>query len=328
MTPAATAQTPAPSPDYGRMLVAAPQRWDETCFSLPAVRALAAAGIDSTILHPEHQTGFWAVAPAAKTIPYPARISARALAALIGTGWDSAMIWEEGVAADACAKANIIRRMGPALKGLAKRLTHPVAPEPPGPVAHRVRHYLYPLETLGIETRVPGFFAPADLGIDREPGAVLLSPDSDYGRSYEWAADRWEEIAWNIAAHTGKRLTVAAVPGGGGQAAKLAATLGESARFVELDPPGGSLPLLAAHQLVVAADGSLPHLAAFAGTTCVVLFGPNDPAWKRPLGKQHAVARHHVECCPCFAPKCPLDLRCQNELGTDHVLSLVKGKLV
>jgi len=174
---------------------------------------------------------------------------------------------------------------------------------------------------------VPEFFAPSDLGIEHDPGAVLLSPDSDFGRSHEWSPERWTEIAWNIAAHTGKRLTVAAVPGGGIQAAKLAATLGESARFVELDPLGGTLALLAAHELVVAADGSLAHLASRVGTTCVVLFGPNDPAWKRPLGKQHAVVRHHVECSPCFAAKCPLDMRCQNELTTERVLSAVMAKL-
>jgi ADP-heptose:LPS heptosyltransferase len=307
--------------------VAAPERWDEACFSVPAVRALAATGFDITILHPKHQTEFWAVPPACMTLPYPAKTSARALAALIGTGWDAAMIWEEGVAADACAHAKIIHRSGPALKGVAKRLTHPVAPEPPGPVVHRVRHYLSLVEALGIETRVPGFFAPGDLGIERESGTVLLSPDSDFGRSHEWPLVRWEEIAWEIAAHTGKRLTVATVPGGGGQAAKLAATLGEAARFVELDPLGGALTLLAAHQLVVGADGSLPHLAARVGTTCVTLFGPNDPTWKRPLGKQHAVARHHVECTPCFAAKCPLDLRCQNELTTERVLSDVVEKL-
>jgi ADP-heptose:LPS heptosyltransferase len=52
----------------------------------------------------------------------------------------------------------------------------------------------------------------------------------------------------------------------------------------------------------------------------VVLFGPNEPAWKRPLGKRHTVLRRHVECSPCFAAKCVMDLRCQHELTLEKVL--------
>ena len=40
--------------------------------------------------------------------------------------------------------------------------------------------------------------------------------------------------------------------------------------------------------------------------TDVTLFGPNDPAWKRPLGKRHAVVRRHVECAPCLAARCAM----------------------
>jgi ADP-heptose:LPS heptosyltransferase len=81
------------------------------------------------------------------------------------------------------------------------------------------------------------------------------------------------------------------------------------------------------HGLVVAADGSLPHLAAHVGSTCVTLFGPNDPAWKRPLGKRHAVVRRHVECAPCLLAKCPMDLRCQKELEAERVWIALRGKL-
>jgi heptosyltransferase-2 len=81
--------------------------------------------------------------------------------------------------------------------------------------------------------------------------------------------------------------------------------------------------LLAAYGFVIAADGSLPHLAAHVGATCVVLFGPNDPAWKRPLGRRHAIVRRDVECAPCLLAKCPLDLRCQIELESERVWQAV-----
>ena len=40
----------------------------------------------------------------------------------------------------------------------------------------------------------------------------------------------------------------------------------------------------------------------------------------RPLGKQHVIVRRKVECSPCHAPKCRMDLRCQNELEVEEVL--------
>ena len=107
----------------------------------------------------------------------------------------------------------------------------------------------------------------------------------------------------------------------------MAKNLGESVDFFQTTPLAGVLPFLAVHGLVIAADGSLPHLAAHAGATCVTLFGPNDPAWKRPLGRRHAVVRRHVECAPCLLAKCPLDQRCQSELEADRVWQTVREKL-
>jgi ADP-heptose:LPS heptosyltransferase len=107
----------------------------------------------------------------------------------------------------------------------------------------------------------------------------------------------------------------------------LAHELGGGVGFFRAEPLVGTLPLLAVHRLVVAADGSLSHLAAHVGATCVTLFGPNDSQWKRPLGKRHAVVKRHVECAPCLLPKCPLDLRCQHELETARVWAAVSSKL-
>jgi len=80
------------------------------------------------------------------------------------------------------------------------------------------------------------------------------------------------------------------------------------------------MALLAVHRVLVAADGSLGHLGALVGTTCLTLFGPGNPVSRRPLGRRHSIARRHVECSPCMLTKCPMDLRCQNELLVDAVL--------
>lgn len=120
---------------------------------------------------------------------------------------------------------------------------------------------------------------------------------------------------------------VASMDGGRGRGEGIAQNLGKHVEFFHASPLAGALPLLAAHGLVIAADGSLPHLAAHAGATCVTLFGPNDPAWRRPLGRRHSVVQRHVECAPCLLAKCPLDRRCQNELETNRVWQAVREKL-
>jgi heptosyltransferase-2 len=189
-----------------------------------------------------------------------------------------------------------------------------------------VRRYLAAVEELGIPTARPEFFAPAELGVAPAPGTALLCPGSDFGPSHEWPLEKWEEIARALM-EEGQRITVASVDAGRGLGKKLAAKLGDRVGFFQASPLAGALPLLAVHSLVIAADGSLPHLAAHAGATCVTLFGPNDPAWKRPLGRRHLVVKRHVECAPCLLAKCPMDLRCQNELETVRVKQAVLEKL-
>ena len=304
------------------MLVAAPERWDEACFAVPAVRALVASGLATGIFCAEGQREFWETVAGLTVIDFSAKAKTKAVAAKIAGSWQASLAWENGVAAEAFKLAGIARRLGPDERKLQKLLTHPLG-FAAGPLEHRVRHYLAAVEELGIETGRAEFFAPAALGIEPVPTAVLLCPGSDFGPSHEWPLGRWTEIARRLL-ECGRRITVADVGGGRGLGELLAQELGEGVGFFQASPLAGVLPVLAVHGLVVAADGSLPHLAAHAGAACVTLFGPNDPAWKRPLGRRHAVIRRHVECAPCLLAKCPLDMRCQNELETDRVWAAVR----
>lgn len=304
-------------------MVAAPERWDEACFAVPALRALMATGMKVGVLCRAGQREFWETLASLEVIECPRKV--RDLVPVISGRWQAALLWEAGFEADAARLAKLPRRLGPAGK-LTKQLSHPLAVAEK-PLDHRVRFYLSALEEMGIATTQPEFFAPADIGIAPVAGTVLLSPESDFGASHVWALDRWLEIATRLI-DAGRRVTVAGVDlKRGGMAETLARELGAGVEFFHAAPLAGTLPLLAVHALVVTADGSLPHLAAHAGATCVTLFGPNDPQWKRPLGKRHAVVKHHVECAPCLLEKCPLDMRCQRELEVDRVWEAVSGKL-
>jgi ADP-heptose:LPS heptosyltransferase len=311
-------------PKTGDMLIAAPWRWDEACFAVPAVRALIHSGLRVGILCREEQLPLWATLEHAAPITYPEDTRPRHLAPRLAGRWEAAIAWEAEVAAEAIAKAKIPRRIGPDEKPLSRLLTHPVAPlTKPGPVTHRVRHYLGVVESLGVSMARPEFFAPADLGIRQQPDSVLLCPDSDFGSSHEWPLERWLLTAKALLASS-RSLTVAGLPGGNALGRALAARMPEGTPFLSARPMGEMLPRLAAQQVMIAADGSLPHLAAHVGTTCVTLFGPNDPQWKRPLGRRHAWVSRHAECAPCFLDHCPLDQRCQEELETRRVWAAMR----
>ncbi len=310
------------------MLIAVPGRWDEACFAVPAVRAMMETGIGVGVLCGAGQQAFWETLQGLAVIGLPPRTKPRVLAAGLAGKWQAAMIWEPGVAAEVCVRAKIPRRIGPNEKPLKKFLTHPVPQAAAGrPLEHRVRHYLEVVAALGLETERAGLFAPVDLKL-RDPAgpALLLCPDSDFGRSHEWPLERWVEVGQALI-DDGQTVAIAGLQAGGLPGGKLLDRLGGGLPYHPLGPLADALPVLAAHALVVAADGSLPHLAAHVGCTCVTLFGPNDPAWKRPLGRCHATVRRHVPCAPCFLPKCPLDARCQNELTTERVLAAIRERL-
>lgn len=305
--------------------MAAPERWDEACFLVPGMRALVASGLATGILCPEAQSEFWETVDGVAIVEFPDKTKAKLVAREISGNWQASLAWETGLAADAFSLAGIPRRLGPDERKLKKLLTHPLGFSAK-PLEHRVRHYLAAIEELGVDTARPEFFAAAELGIPALPGAVLLCPGSDFGPSHEWAMEHWVEIATPLI-ENGRRVTVASVESGRGLGQTLADELGGDAEFIQAEPLSGILPLLAVHSFVIAADGSLPHLAAHAGATCITLFGPNDPVWKRPLGRRHSVVKCHAECAPCLLPKCPLDLRCQHELTADHVWQTVRQKL-
>jgi len=307
------------------MLVAAPERWDEVCFAVPALRALIGSGLGIGVICREEQRGFWQTIDELEVVAFHSAVKAKAAALEIRDAWQAALVWEPGFSADVVKLAGVPRRLGPGNRKLVKLLTHPLQ-FAENPNEHRVRLYLSAIEEIGVRTRDQGFFAAVDLGIEPVSGAVLLCPDSDYGASHEWPLERWVEIGKLLHQH-GCRLTVAGMAGGRGLGKSLAANLGDRIEFFEAFPLAGTLPLLAVHELCIGADGSLPHLAAHVGATCVTLFGPNDPGWRRPLGRRHSVVRRHVECAPCLLAKCPLDLRCQKELETERVWQAIALKL-
>lgn len=305
---------PDPLSPGDSLLIAAPQHPRSACFSLPAVRALLAQGLKVTLLCPDSQSTFWSRLPSLSLLTYPSKARTRHITPLL-SDTSRALIWEPGPAADAIVKAGTPTRIGLPSPRLAKQLTLTLERTlKPGPTQHQVRSYLDVAQLLGADPFDSAFFSPLKAGVTRDPEAILILPDSDFGGHYEWPLDRWKTVTDHIRSLNHEPSIVTTPDGELGP--ELASLTGCPTLAVD---PADPRPLATAG-LCLSADATLPHFAAAFGTTCAVLFGPADPDLTRPLGKHHLVIRRKVECSPCFLDRCPFDLRCQNDLEATAVI--------
>jgi lipopolysaccharide heptosyltransferase II len=76
-------------------------------------------------------------------------------------------------------------------------------------------------------------------------------------------------------------------------------------------------------QLLITNDTGTMHLAASLGVPVVALFGSTEPLLTRPLGPDHVIIRHQVECSPCFQRECPIDFRCMDAITAEEVSNAV-----
>ena len=74
--------------------------------------------------------------------------------------------------------------------------------------------------------------------------------------------------------------------------------------------------------LLLTNDTGTMHLAAFLKVPTVAIFGSTEPTLTGPLGGGNRIARHHVECSPCFLRECPLDFRCMKAVEVDEVVKI------
>jgi ADP-heptose:LPS heptosyltransferase len=83
-----------------------------------------------------------------------------------------------------------------------------------------------------------------------------------------------------------------------------------------------STALIEASDVYVGVDSGPMHIAAFAGTPVVAIFGPTDPAKVGPYGEGHRVIRHDgLDCLACRKRSCD-DHRCLHEITHQRVFDV------
>jgi len=136
----------------------------------------------------------------------------------------------------------------------------------------------------------------------QSPGrALLLVGAADEAEASEFAAEAWREQ-------------------GGGPVVNLCGVL----------TPRESGAALATAELFLGHDSGPMHLAAAVGTRCVAVFAArNLPRQWFPVGRQHRVVYHRVDCAGCGLETCIEEgKKCLTGIGVEEVFEVVSAMIV
>ena len=325
-----------------RLLVRSPNWLGDACMAVPAVRAIKGGRPDLhlTVLTPAKLVGFWQAVPEVDAVlcregkESTGAVAARIRAAgpfdvglLLPNSPRSALeMWRGGVERIIGYAANWRRWF-----------LDQIVPEKsePGPPRHHVEHYLQLAHRIGADCTPRTIFEPiaTPRGVADRPDGIArigLCAGAEYGPAKRWPLDSFANAVRlvNEAAGPKVRWVLFGAPGEVELGRQLEQALdGACENLVGKTTLSGLMAELLRCDLLVSNDTGTMHLAALLGVPVVAVFGSTEPAWTRPLGRQHTILRQHVECSPCFLRECPMDFRCMKAVTPEMVAQAVLGHL-
>ncbi len=150
---------------------------------------------------------------------------------------------------------------------------------------------------------------------------VVVAPGAAYGPAKSWPEARFAELVGRL----GRREDVVLLGSARDRARceRIASAAGAGTVLAGATDVGAALALVARARAVVANDSGAAHLAAWAGTPVVAVFGSTSPVWTAPRGARVRIVRHPVACSPCFRRRCPTHLECFEGVTVDRVVAAV-----
>ena len=186
---------------------------------------------------------------------------------------------------------------------------------------HHAARYLRIAEKMGAPS-IPLSFptAPCPEG----PIRIGICPGAEYGGAKRWYPARFRKVMQIVAKRVDCTFVVVGIRrdlpvvrdmlhGFDGSVENLVGETSLSRLIKELR---------GMHALVTNDTGTM-HLAASLGLPVAAIFGSTEPLLTRPLGDDHVIIRHQVECSPCFQRECPIDFRCMEAITADEVAAAV-----
>lgn len=171
----------------------------------------------------------------------------------------------------------------------------------------------------GFEARSRAAAFLADYGIGPDRRLVYANPAARWETKF-WYAEGWADLADSIIEH----LDALVVFGGSRDDLAHIEPIARRMKHPPFIAAGkldlaASVALLQRADLYVGVDSGPMHIAAFAGTPVVALFGPTDPARVGPYGDGHRVVRREdLECLACRRRSCE-DRKCLEGLEPKRV---------
>ena len=85
-----------------------------------------------------------------------------------------------------------------------------------------------------------------------------------------------------------------------------------------------SIAMLKRMSLFIGCDTGPVHLSAAQGVPTVTLFGPTNPVYSRPHGRNHEVVVKLQPCSFCHKHSCPTHIECMTSITVDDVFQAVQ----
>jgi len=335
-----------------RILIRSSNWLGDAVMTIPAVRAIKRGRPDAhiTVLSPAKLAEIWQLVPEVdEVIPFEAPKGLFRQLRLLFQPWTIARRLKPYHFEVAILLPNSLRTAAEVwLAGIPRRVGYPghggrvlllnqvfrekkkKKKEPKKP-EHQVNHYLRLAEFVGAEIPEVPFALPNPW---RAPGKYLrfaVCPGAEYGGAKRWMPEGFAEVIktvsmarecqWTLVG-TFKDRTVAE------EIVKLAGEPDNVENRCGQTTLSQLIGILRGSDALLTNDTGTMHLAALLGVPTVSIFGSTEPVLTGPLGTDHTVLRHQVECSPCFLRECPIDFRCMKAITPREVAQALLVRVV
>jgi lipopolysaccharide heptosyltransferase II len=317
-----------------RILIRSSNWLGDAVMSAPAVSAIKAGRPDAwvTIAAPENIAPMWKLVPEVDAIiPLPGnRLLSVARLLQREPSFDVAILFPNSLrAALETWLTGTPRRVG--YRGHWRRwLLNQIVPVPrkPGPPEHHSLRFFHIARECGADTLNAERPSYQISSLNHQPFRIGLCPGAEYGPAKRWLPERFAESAKKIAAQSSVQWTLFGTTRDAAVGQQIAAALGDRCvNRIGQTTLDQLIDELRECRLVLTNDTGTMHLAALLGVPVVAIFGSTEPRLTGPLGNDHIILRHHVECSPCFLRQCPIDFRCMKAVTADEVADAVLSML-
>jgi len=152
-----------------------------------------------------------------------------------------------------------------------------------------------------------------------------VNPFSSKGSAFKrWDISRYGELIRRIREKDHASIVILWGPGEEEEARALKEAAGEGVFLSCPTDVPELLALLKKTAMYIGGDTGVMHLAAFAGTPVVAVFGPTDVLVNGPYSPMSTVVRKDLPCSPCKNKKCETRL-CLDKITVDDVYGAVSA---